>query len=700
MGSEQEQIRHQGEVAAESAGAEDVFQVLAEFERGLAGLTKLYEQRQQLQEALQARLGAVEQREARSRERAEAIERLERELARQAEEMTRAQAEIGADRARLAELSRTLEAEAAAIREQRRSMEQALAELEAQRRSREEEGRRLAEQVAAAKAEMARLQGVLADREAALESRRAEWERQAASRAAETDALREAAASASRLADESRTRLEEQQQRYDELQARFEEQQARFEEERARAAEEHARLQAREREQQAAIAELSAQVDRARIGIEELTARLSQAEAQAAAARKDAEQQREQAAALQARCARAEKALQDFQAQMAGDAAAAAEPLARLSRELEEAAAERDDLRRRLAEATERIKTVESRRAEEHQVAAQAAQAREKELRALRERVATLEAELSQAAAPGGTPGGVSDPKEVLRLALRRRRLAQYRRALESHAAKVRKAGEALQRRYELCEQVLAQRAELAAAKQSLAEAHAAIERRRAGGRALGVVCFLVLTLATLGGASWALAWSLFPGTYIASVTLRADNPSRTLGDAELAEWTRYHAERLADPQFVAAAAERMQARGIASLASPGALAARFESDLRHGSVEPGSITLEWTGKGSSATARELTQVAAALASFANDRRFTRADGAATRVDGEVAVVGPFDNSRLLGAAGIFAVLSVLVLGLIALAWHRLASAKTMFENEAALNEILDDNRWPDLKGS
>lgn len=693
MGSEQEQIRHQGEVAAESAGAEDVFQVLAEFERGLAGLTKLYEQRQQLQEALQARLGAVEQREARSRERAEAIERLERELARQAEEMTRAQAEIGADRARLAELSRTLEAEAAAIREQRRSMEQALAELEAQRRSREEEGRRLAEQVAAAKAEMARLQGVLADREAALESRRAEWERQAASRAAETDALREAAASASRLADESRTRLEEQQQRYDELQARFEE-------ERARAAEEHARLQAREREQQAAIAELSAQVDRARIGIEELTARLSQAEAQAAAARKDAEQQREQAAVLQARCARAEKALQDFQAQMAGDAAAAAEPLARLSRELEEAAAERDDLRRRLAEATERIKTVESRRAEEHQVAAQAAQAREKELRALRERVATLEAELSQAAAPGGTPGGVSDPKEVLRLALRRRRLAQYRRALESHAAKVRKAGEALQRRYELCEQVLAQRAELAAAKQSLAEAHAAIERRRAGGRALGVVCFLVLTLATLGGASWALAWSLFPGTYIASVTLRADNPSRTLGDAELAEWTRYHAERLADPQFVAAAAERMQARGIASLASPGALAARFESDLRHGSVEPGSITLEWTGKGSSATARELTQVAAALASFANDRRFTRADGAATRVDGEVAVVGPFDNSRLLGAAGIFAVLSVLVLGLIALAWHRLASAKTMFENEAALNEILDDNRWPDLKGS
>jgi DNA repair exonuclease SbcCD ATPase subunit len=693
MGSEQEQVRREGEVAAESAGAEDVFQVLAEFERGLAGLTKLYEQRQQLQEALQARLGAVEEREARSRERAEAIERLERELTRQAEEMTRAQAEIGADRARLAELSRTLEAEAAAIREQRRSMEQALAELEAQRRSREEESRRLAEQVAAAKAEMARLQGVLADREAALESRRAEWERQAASRAAETDALREAAASASRLADESRTRLEEQQQRYDELQARFEE-------ERARAAEEHARLQAREREQQAAIAELSAQVDRARIGIEELTARLSQAEAQAAAARKDAEQQREQAAALQARCARAEKALQDFQAQMAGDAAAAAEPLARLSRELEEAAAERDDLRRRLAEATERIKTVESRRAEEHQVAAQAAQAREKELRALRERVATLEAELSQAVAPGGTPGGVSDPKEVSRLALRRRRLAQYRRALESHAAKVRKAGEALQRRYELCEQVLAQRAELAAAKQSLAEAHAAIERRRAGGRALGVVCFLVLTLATLGGASWALAWSLFPGTYIASVTLRADNPSRTLGDAELAEWTRYHAERLADPQFVAAAAERMQARGIASLASPGALAARLEADLRHGSVEPGSITLEWTGKGSSATARELTQVAAALASFANDRRFTRADGAATRVDGEVAVVGPFDNSRLLGAAGIFAVLSVLVLGLIALAWHRLASAKTMFENEAALNEILDDNRWPDLKGS
>jgi len=63
-----------------------------------------------------------------------------------------------------------------------------------------------------------------------------------------------------------------------------------------------------------------------------------------------------------------------------------------------------------------------------------------------------------------------------------------------------------------------------------------------------------------------------------------------------------------------------------------------------------------------------------------------------------VGIVGPFDKSRVVGAGAIFGVLSVLVLGLTGLVWHRLASAKTRFEGEAALNEILDETRWPDVR--
>ncbi len=691
MECERDKVERQEDNLEAEASAQDVFRVLAEFERGLAGLTRLYEQRKQLHAALQARLGVVEEREARNRERAEAIERLERELVRQSEEVARARSEIGADRARLADVASALEAEAASIRAQREALERAVAELEERRRERDAENERLSAEVAAARDEVVRLRTALEERESALEARGVERERERAAWEARLEELRAAGAAAQRRAVELESRLAEERERWERALAD--------------AAEERERLETRVREQTAALTELSAGADAARARVEELTSRLTQTEDRLRAAEAAAERSRAHVEAVEKRAAHAERLLQDFQSQMAGEAAAAAEPLARLSRELDEAAAERDVLRRRLGEATERVKALESRLSEDRRAMTEAAEAREQELRSLRDRVRTLEEELShaRAAARGGgvaasQPG--ADPRHASWLELRRRRLARYRRAIASQASKVRKAGEALQRRYEMCEQILAQRAELVAARQTLAAAQAAIERRRAGGRAVGVVCFLVLTLATLAGASWALAWSFFPGTYIASVTLRADNPSRTLNDAELSEWTRYHADQLTDPQFIAFAAERMQARGIASLASPGALTARLESDLRHGSAEPGTLTIELTGEGAAATARQLTQIAAALASFANDRRFTRADGAATRVEGEVGLVGPFDRSRLYGAAVIFALLSILVLGLMIFIWHRLASAKAMFDGEQALNEILDDERWPDIKAA
>lgn len=708
MGSEHDRM-DQGIDRGQSAGAagsptpDDVLQVLAEFERGLSGLGKLYEQRQQLQSALQERLASVERREARVREAVTAAEGTEAELSRRRAELEREGAALASERERLAGIARGLEAESHAIEMRQKDTERLRAEDDERKRLADMEAERQSAQVAVLRAECAKLQTELSEREAGLESRRIELDRREADLSAAHDARQ------SGMEAESR-RLADAEGRLGEARVQIERERAEIGLERGRIetrAEEIARAESR-------AAELSSACKEHERRVEELLAQVVQATEQRETARADAERLRLNAATLESRCQRAEKSLEDFKAQMAGDAAAAAEPLARLTRELEEAAAERDDLRRRAVEATDRLKAMEARQRHDRELISSEAEVREQALAALRAGVSELESRLAesqkqlgiekrradelQGRAPAGEAQcGVSGP-DAARLEARRRRLAQYRRAAAGHAAKVRKAGEALQRRYEMCEQVLGQRADLAAAKQALGAAHAVIERRRAGGRAVGVVFFLVLTLATLGALSWALAWSFFPGSYVAHVTLRADNPSRELNAAELAAWTKYHADQLSDPQFIAVAAERMMARGLTALGTPGALTERMSADLRHGSAEPGTIGLELAGQGAAPTTRELTQVAAALASFANDRRFTRADGAATRVDGDVGIVGPFDKSRVFGAGGIFGVLTVLVLGLTGLIWHKLSSAKTMFEGESALNELLDETRWPDLK--
>jgi len=586
MGSEHDQVneRTPGEQAArgDAPAADDVFQVLAEFERGLSGLTRLFEQRQQLQAALQERLGAVERRESRSRERAEAVERAEKEWSAKAEEAERARQSLDAERQRLAEIAREVETEAQALAERRVELDRLSTQADEQRQLAERDAEQQRAQVAVLRAEAARLQAELGKREASLDARRTEWERRSAEHAASLESRQAEVTEASRRVAERDAALAAAASGLERDRADLDAGKSRL----AEQAEEHRRQSARASELAERLAERTGACQAHERRIEDLTNRLDEAESRRGEAQGEAERRGALAASFEARCQRAEKTLQDFQSQMAGDAAAAAEPLARLSRELEEASAERDELRRRVVDAMGRLKSFEAQRQGDQEALRVAMEAKERELGDARARMGSLADQLAEAQRalreqprsagevgqppPAGDGPGSLSPDAARRLESRRRRLHQYRRIAEAHAQKVRKAGEALQRRYELCEQVLGQRADLAAAKQALGAAHAVIERRRAGSRAVGLVCFLVLTLATLGALSWALAWSFFPGTYIASVTLRAENPSRELNAAELDDWSKYHAAQLSDPQFIAVAAERMQARGWPPSPRPG----------------------------------------------------------------------------------------------------------------------------------
>lgn len=291
--------------------------------------------------------------------------------------------------------------------------------------------------------------------------------------------------------------------------------------------------------------------------------------------------------------------------------------------------------------------------------------------------------------------GGVS--RDATFLAHRRERLSRYRLAVRQQAEKVRKGQAALRKRFEACEQLLAQRAELSAAHAAITDFQRKMQKRRASsGVAIAALCS-TLSLAVLAGLSWAVAREVTPGTYAVTTSLSADTHGRDLSGAELAEWQRFHEELVTDPRFYERIAQRMQRRGIPSLAQASAVAERLRTDFSVSSSKNGEINLELRGKGAQKTERELDTIASTLASEANAARGERADGASTTPPTPAkASSRPLDDTQMFTAGGIFGGGSLIGIILGSFAWRRLASAKTRFEEDATLAQTLDESKWPD----
>lgn len=291
--------------------------------------------------------------------------------------------------------------------------------------------------------------------------------------------------------------------------------------------------------------------------------------------------------------------------------------------------------------------------------------------------------------------GGVS--RDEAFLAHRRARLSRYRFAVRQQAEKVRKGQAALRKRFEACEQLLAQRAELSAAHAAITDYQRKMQKKRASsGVGVAALC-CTLSLAVLAGLSWAVAREVTPGTYAVNTSLAADTHGRDLSGAELAEWQRFHEELVTDPRFYERVAQRMQRRGIPSLAQASAVAERLRTDFSVSSSKNGEINLELRGKGAQKTERELDTIASTLASEANAARGERADGASTTPPTPAkAASRPMDDTQMFTAGGIFGGGSLIGVILGSFAWRRLASAKTRFEEDATLAQTLDESKWPD----
>jgi hypothetical protein len=277
----------------------------------------------------------------------------------------------------------------------------------------------------------------------------------------------------------------------------------------------------------------------------------------------------------------------------------------------------------------------------------------------------------------------------------RRQRLKIYRELVREQSLKVRRANEALKKKVETCEQVLAHRSELAAIRDRVLEGERRLQRRQASSRASVILLCAVGVLGMLAALSWALAREVAPATYMATSELKGEGKGRELTQPELAEWNHFHEGLLADPRFHETAAERFKRVGIERLSTPAAVAEMVRNDLTNESTNAGELELHLKGLGSDRTQRTLETFTAALASHANAAQSSRIDGGVTVV-AKAAASGsePLDGTRTLYALVILSVGASASLFAFVVLWKRLARAKTAFEQDEVVNDALDNAHW------
>ena len=283
------------------------------------------------------------------------------------------------------------------------------------------------------------------------------------------------------------------------------------------------------------------------------------------------------------------------------------------------------------------------------------------------------------------------------RLARRRQRLKTYKDLVRRQSVKVRKAGEALTKRFEQVEQVLAMRADLAAARQRIIQAEKKELNRTAISRTVAPLAGILAIISLTGALSWAIAREIAPAKFAATAVLKAEGRDRALNGGELAEWQKLHEGLISDPRLHEALAERYKRQGMALLAAPGDVAELTKGPLTFETGGDGELKLRLEGQGAEQTARILEIFTNGMTNFVNSGSIRRVDGATTAI-AQAAAAGndPIDSVRtqytlaMAGGGSLFC--SVLALTL----WRRLSQAKTTFERDTQLETLIDS--VPDVK--
>jgi chromosome segregation ATPase len=648
---------------------EDVLDVLAEFESGLESLKALYSQRQRLQARIRQHEDEVKAREATLAQQAAELQRAaaeheqrqksldenmarlaarESELEAAAKQLAEGKTSLEASRGRLDEetaaRSKSLEAQAKKLAEESQAVEKLTRELESQARSLEQDRAGLAREQQSRSASLSEIESLRADA-AAQRDKLAAQEAQSRELQQKVESLARDLAQARELADKHAAAAKEAAQQV------------------VLAANKSGDQQTALKQQLADQAKaLAAAAEQSKTTV----AKLSELQKRAADFETHLAREREETARVTATLAQHQESAQKLQHTVDG-----------LQAKIKSHLAEREDMRLKL----------EAAQAGLMQATARCTQLETALAKALAE-VKSLQAAAEAKAKKPVTASNAS----MLR---RRARLKTAHDLIRERSKKLAAASEAIKKRVEQCEQVMAQRQELAAIRDRVILAERSALRRQAGGRAMVMVLCAVCVFALLAGFAWAASRELAPATYLATSQLKADGRGRVLNPAELAEWTQFHAGLLEDPRFHETAADRFKKAGMMSLGSPSAVADLIKHEMTTQVINPGTLNVHLKGKGSNRTQLTLETFTAAFASHANAARQQRLDGSVTEVSMAAAAgVDPLDNTRTIYAVALLAG-GVLLAGMLwAVLWKRLVGAKTAFESDGQVASALDDARW------
>lgn len=699
-------------IVPQTQPGEDIMEVLAEFESGLDSLKALYSQRQRLQTRIRQHEDAVSAREAAVTQRAAEVEQGAKEYQARRQQLEEGQARVTAREGELAARAEELTAERAAIEEARIAVNAARSGSEAQARERHETLNARTQELEAIAREMECQREDLNRQSQVLNAARADFEREreakVATELAQVESLqqslaaeREKLASALEQGRALEARVTELNTQLNDARTQAQALAATREKTDAKAAADRAALVEKVKEceqalaagagERAALTEKFAQRDRAATEAEQrgeaLAAQLEQLERTLQAQGKAAEQRADEFARLTDRAAEFERRLSQEQEESARLNASLSEHQAAGARLEEVVEALKGKLRLELDEREEMRHQLEAAQAGLMQTSARTAQL-EEELA----RTSTELADLRQQARARKNRPVSSSSAAMLR---RQQRLKKAHALIRQQSSKLRMASEAMRKRISQCEQVMAQRAELASVRDRVIMAERKTLQKQAGGKAAMITLCAVAVFAVLAALSWAAARELAPATYMASSMLQANGRGRQLNESEKMEWQNFHQGLLEDPRFHETVADRYKKQGVVTLSSASAVAEMIHADVTLETPEPGQLVVHMKGQGSDRTQRSLETFTAAFTSHANAAQQQRVDGGVTEVKQSASVgAEPLDNTREVWAGGFLAGTVLLGAFLWGFLWQRLAGAKTAFEQDPAMMAALDDSKW------
>lgn len=316
------------------------------------------------------------------------------------------------------------------------------------------------------------------------------------------------------------------------------------------------------------------------------------------------------------------------------------------------------------------------------------------------QRASELERELN-AARNGETDGARGAQEARARAALRQERLRVYKQLLQVQARKIVAAQAAIQKRHTDCEQILSQRARLAAVAEDLArrEKKSSSNKSRTGSAAL--VAYTIASVGLLAGLSWEVSKRIWPGVYTARAVVEMDAKGRRLSPEEVVAWQKDAEALVKDPRLMELAGERMKRRGLESLGSAADVRSMLETRMYTQSSQPGKLELELRGEGQHRTETELDTFVTSLKSLADQSRRERAGDLGLSIAQPSTVSAePLLDKRIVQAGMVFGGGLTVFGGLGLLVFMRLSAAKRAFDAKQITDQALAEVDWNALEAS